>query len=302
MNQKNEPCKPMHSFNLSVAAIKISSTASPDIQSIHDALIDKALDALEWYGARQRTKKLGARIVRSTAILFGALTAIIPSILAMLPDKLLGEFSVIRLNPIATITGIIAATAILFDRFYGFSSSWGRYMVTYQRIQKDLEDFEIEWSKCLTAVSSNNAQTDEHRLSLYELANAFVKKINDAIRAETDAWLSDFKSVIGDVDKSIQTSLAESASATSNSIAKKGAISLSLSNVELLDGAKWTMQLENRNEEEKVGQSTAVLSALDPGMYRVRITATRAGRSVASELVAIVKAGEVVSVKVENLG
>ena len=110
--------------NVEGAGIEPSADAPKGLQDIYNALVLKAEAAMTWYESRQRAKKRGARFVRSAAILLGALTAIIPSIIAMIPDRIsmfgLTDFPVVRLNPIATITGVVAATAILFDRLLRF--------------------------------------------------------------------------------------------------------------------------------------------------------------------------------------
>src|SRR5262245_65358908 len=117
--------------NVDSAAVPSSTNTPKDLQDTYDALVNKATSAMEWYESRQQQKKRGARYTRTAAIVFGALTAIIPSVIALFPDRvtLLGiqDFPTVKLNPIATILGILAATIILFDKFYGFSSSWIRF-------------------------------------------------------------------------------------------------------------------------------------------------------------------------------
>ena len=177
--------------NVAVATIRPSDDTPQGLQEIYDALVAKAESAMAWYESRQRSKKLGARFVRSAAILLGALTAIIPSLIAMMPERIFGDFPVVRLNPIATITGVAAATAILFDKFYGFSSSWGRFITTYQKIQQDLEDFKIGWRRQILKLNSNMPPSDEQILAVYDFLGAFLKAVNDSVRAETSAFTSE---------------------------------------------------------------------------------------------------------------
>lgn len=290
--------------NLKGATIKPSSDAPPGLQEIYDALETKAVNAMKWYESRQRTKKRGARYVRSAAILLGALTAIIPSIIAMMPEhiSIFGfAFPVVRLNPIATITGVSAATAILFDRFYGFSSSWGRYITTYQEIEKSLDDFRIGWRKQILKLNSNMPPTDEQILAVYDFLGAFLKSVNDAVQSETQSWLNEFKGALGDIDKTVEAQKAAAAAEIAAPLAK-GAISVSLIDIAELEESQWTLQLDNRKEEVKIGQSTASIPLLDPGIYKVRIAARRDGKPVAAEYPVRVTAGDVVSLKVDRLG
>lgn len=291
--------------NLRVASAFSAGAMAPapaGLQEIHDALVAKAQEAMAWYEGRQRTKKRGARLVRSAAILFGALTAIIPSLISMMPERILllgNEVASVRLGPIATISGVASATAILFDRFYGFSASWGRYIVTFQRIQQDLEDFRIGWRKQILKLNSNLPPTDEQIFAVYDFLAAFSKSVNDAVRTETEAWLMEFRGSIGDIDKTVGE---QKAAAAAQAIGAKGAISVVLANTERLDDAQWTLQLDNRKEELKVGQSTATIQLLDPGIYKLRVAARREGQPVAYEVPVTVASGAVATVKVDKLG
>ena len=264
--------------NVEGAGIEPSADAPKGLQDIYNALVLKAEAAMTWYESRQRAKKRGARFVRSAAILLGALTAIIPSIIAMIPDRIsmfgLTDFPVVRLNPIATITGVVAATAILFDRFYGFSSSWGRYVTTYQEIQHNLDDFRIGWRKQILKLNSNMPPTDEQILAVYDFLGAFLKSVNDSIRNETQGWLSEFKGALGDIDKAVEAQKAAAVAATSPA-AVKGAISVTLGDFAWLENRRMDLPLDNRKEEIKIGQSTASIPLLDPGIYKLRVAGRR---------------------------
>jgi hypothetical protein len=287
--------------------IGTSDDAPRGLQDIYDALVQKAETAMKWYETRQQAKKRAARYVRSAAILLGALTAVIPSIIAMLPDRIslwnITDFPVVRLNPIATITGVAAATAILFDRFYGFSSSWGRFVTTYQEIQRNLDEFRIGWRKQILKLNSNIPPTDEQVVAVYDFLGAFLNSVNDSIRNETQGWLTEFKVAVDDIDKTVETqkSGAIAAAAAAPAMAK-GAIAVVVNGVDSLEGSQWTLQLDNRREDTKIGQSTASIPLLDPGIYRVRIGGKREGKPVAAEYAVRVTPGEVVSLKVEKLG
>ena len=38
-----------------------------------------------------------------------------------------------------------------------------------------------------------------------------------------------------------------------------------------VDNAGWTLQLDNRKEDIKIGQSSTWISLLDPGIYKLRV-------------------------------
>ena len=186
----------------------IPSDGSAALEDTYKALEQKALVAMRWYEARQRSKKLGARLTRGGAIVLGAVTTIVPSLIAMLPEKLsfwgFHDFPAIKLNPLATILGVLSATTILLDRFYGYSSSWMRYVTTYQEIQTNLEEFRIGWRRHLLKLERHQPPKEEHVLRVYDFFSAFLKSVNDSVRSETQTWLTEFKGLLTDVDKVLE--------------------------------------------------------------------------------------------------
>src|SRR6185369_1540504 len=50
----------------------------------------------------------------------------------------------------------LGGAAIAFDRFFGFSSGWIRYITTEMAIQRTLHEFRIEWARLtLTAATAD---------------------------------------------------------------------------------------------------------------------------------------------------
>ena len=129
--------------NLRTAPISPSQGvgAAPEgLSQVYEALVKKAEEALRWYEVSQRVKRRGAHITRSVAIGFGALAAILPTVVTALPDQL-GDcnYPVVRLNAVATALGVVAGTMILLDKLYGYSSSWIRYATAGEVFEVRLE-------------------------------------------------------------------------------------------------------------------------------------------------------------------
>jgi hypothetical protein len=274
-----------------------AASAPEGLSQVYDALVKKAEEALRWYETSQRAKKRGARVTRGAAIFLGALAAITPSIIAVLPEHL-GDFAVVKLSPIATAIGVLAGTLILLDKLYGFSSSWMRFAVTYQEIQANLEVFKLEWRRRLFELSQGHEPMPEQVSALLDFLTAFLRSVNDSVRAETRDWVVEFKGVLADIDKTLESQRAAALPSQSG----KGALRIELKAVDALDEGRWSLQLENRKEVVKEGQATAVLTSLDPGIYKLRISGLRKGKVVAAEHPVVVKAGEIAQLHVEELG
>lgn len=289
--------------NIRSAAIPKAPDAPRGLDEIYEALVVKAQTAMAWYESRQHRKKLGAHLTRTVAILLGASTAIVPSLIALLPERVAWgstTFASVRLNPVATILGVIAATMILLDKFYGYSSSWMRYVTTYQEIQANLEEFRINWRKQIVKLNSNVPPSDEQIGAMFDFLSAFLKSINESVRVETLAWATEFKGTLADIDRTVAEQKA--AAAMLPPAAPKGALTVAVGWWEKLDDRTWTLQLDNRTPETKVGQSSAAVPLLDPGIYRVRVAGRMNGNVVAAEFTATVKPNEVARVEATTLG
>jgi hypothetical protein len=274
------------------------------LKELYEALVAKAEGAMGWYESRQRDKKVGARRARGTAVFLGTLTTIIPSVIAFFPERVsfwgIQNFAMVRLNPVATVLGVLAGSMILLDKFYGFSSSWMRYVTTYQQIQSSLEEFRVNWRKQIIRLNGNQPPTDEQVLAIYDFLMTFLRSINTAVETETQAWVAEFKGVLGDMDKTVEAQKA--AAQALPAVPTKGAINISVPDFDKLDDRKWTLQLDNRPEEVKEGQSVAAVPLLEPGIYKVRVAGRRAQKIVAAEYTVDVKPGAIFELKVDKLG
>jgi hypothetical protein len=273
------------------------------LEEIYAALVVKAETAMGWYETRQQQKKRGAHYTRGFAIVLGAITAVMPSIIALLPDRVTWHtvtFVSIRLNPLATVTGVAAATMILLDKFYGYSSSWMRYVTTYQEIQANLEEFRINWRKQILKLNSNAPPTDEQVIAVFDFLAAFLQSINDSVRNETQAWVAEFRGTLADIDKTVEAQRV--AAAALPVAAAKGAINVVVAESAKLDDRTWSLQIDNRKEEFKVGQSSAAIPLLDPGIYKIRVAGKLKQVPVAAEFTATVESGKVTTVDVKELG
>src|SRR5688500_2686348 len=87
-------------------------------------------EAVRWYTIAKRTKSRVSSFFRGVAISFGILGGLAPVIAAMVPSTAAaGEPSLQLLVTQAGYLAVgIAAGAVAFDRFYGSSSGWIRYM------------------------------------------------------------------------------------------------------------------------------------------------------------------------------
>jgi SMODS and SLOG-associating 2TM effector domain 2 len=270
--------------NIETAKLVTSVNTDPkSLQPLFDGLVAKADSTLGWYEAHQRRNRNRARAIRATAIALGALTAMIPVLISVLPDGF--AFHGVRpqqLGALATLFGLAAGALVAFDRLFGFSSAWVRYITTYQQLQTVIEKFQLAW--CREQLRAANA------LALLDLLAAFSTAANDLVRNETAAWATEFTKSISDLDRHIESQRAAGQAARP----RTGALKLAVSDVTKLDGGKYMVYVgQDAAGKEYVNSDAAVFDALDEGITPVRVTATLGGKVVNTELLARIEADKI---------
>ena len=146
---------------------------------------DKAIEAIGWYLREKSSKKRASRYLRAAAIVFASAGGVFPLLALAAPDA----------SPSAAwgyVLLALAAACVAFDRFFGVSSGWMRYMLTAQRLQGRLELFQYDWtSVCADAASGGGALTVADRLGLLK---AFTAAVGDLVMRETVEWEREFRS------------------------------------------------------------------------------------------------------------
>lgn len=257
-------------------------------------------EAVRWYTIAKRTKSRVSSIFRGIAISFGILGGLAPVIAAMVPSTVeIGQppFQ-IQIQLLVTQAGYlavgIAAGAVAFDRFYGSSSGWIRYMTAMTKIERLRLEFILDWAKLRRAAP---AIEKAEILKLLERAILFRKELQQVIEDETNAWATEFQASISGLDKYIQDT-RQKAEATLQEMEKQraeqrtqpqtGSLNVDLS-------ADWEGEVEvtvesgppKRTAGRKIG-----FSNLKPGDKSVMATGTKTGKRIEESSVVTIEAGK----------
>jgi hypothetical protein len=139
----------------------------------------------------KRQKARWSRRLRALALILATLGGAVPvvALAAGRPD--LGNWG----YPLLALS----AGAVAYDRFFGYSSAWQRYVATATSLRADLADFQLAWARQLAAIGAQDPDGQAVQ-QLIDLAHAFTKNVNDSVRAETDAWLTDFNTRLAELE------------------------------------------------------------------------------------------------------
>jgi hypothetical protein len=171
----------------------------------------QALDAINWYYEKKKQKNFASRWLRFWAISFTILGGLIPllsaagiveAVLRYYGAKAPGDIHVaeLRFNQFGYILIGLAAGCVAFDRFFGFSSNWMRYIGAAMRIETARVRFAFDWEYLVAPLGANEPTPEEVR-KLLEVIQKFSLDIREAIEQETGAWISEFQTNLAQLDK-----------------------------------------------------------------------------------------------------
>ncbi|MFJ7214792.1 SLATT domain-containing protein [Amycolatopsis sp. NPDC098790] len=149
---------------------------------VYDWAQQVAQDAIDWYLTEKKRKARWSRGLRAAAAILTVLGGVIPvaALTAGRPELGNGGFIMLAL----------AAGCLAYDRFFGYSSSWLRYVAAATKLRAQLNDFQLSWLQETLPARHGPAPGDPH--SLIELVREFVRSLDETIRQETDSWLVEF--------------------------------------------------------------------------------------------------------------
>lgn len=169
------------------------------LENLHRHIISGAVSTSGWYNNAKCAKKYSAIFIRIVAILALAVSGIIPIL-----SQIYAEAGKPLFSPAwASVALAIAATLALFDRYFGFSSGWMRFVATEQQVSQLTREFQIEWEGMKAAWLANNPAgepTGEQIQTTITVFKEFVSKVQNLVKQETDKWIQEFQSAISQID------------------------------------------------------------------------------------------------------
>lgn len=231
--------------------------------------------SIAWYGKQKRQKARMSRLLRGLAILFtiaGGLTPVVAA-LGLTQIPLPGARQVDAGHLGYLLLGL-AAACIGFDKFFGFSSGWMRYLATKMTIERSLSEFRLDWAMMVAKLREKSPTTDQVQLMIQRVKE-FLLTVNTQVEQETQAWVSEFKTNLAEIEK---TAKAQGEST------RPGAIDITLTNgMDTDDG--FTVTLDGM-EIKKIRGTKYQIGYVAPGPHKIAVTGVVKGELLdASELV-----------------
>lgn len=253
------------------------------LQNLRDAVVKKIDVTAGWYMRGKQGRRKFGRAARVGAMVLATLAAAWPTIAEMCRRQetwLLGP-------GLATIFALLAAALLLLDRFFGASTGWVRYIMTGMALNDLRDEFEAAWrleSAAWAGQPEPNIDQTKHAISLLQ---GFITRVNEIVRAETEAWKAEFQTALQQVE--------DYAKAAVRKIEQSG-LKVIIANFDKID-VPWSIAL-NGGTPQPVTSSEKTFT-LTPGHTQIAVEATLSGppkKPVKREEIVMLKAGEVATV------
>lgn len=168
------------------------------IKHFYEMVQVKYQSVINWYLQRKSGKRCAAQWLRCLSIILISLAAAGLAVTAANAGENWARWP----GTISSIFLFIAAGLIAYDRFFGFSSSWIRFILTAITFQKELNRFQIEVNRL--SLLENQNRDEILKLKMEQIQGAYDFLYSE-LQGESHQWAEEFR---GHLDRSI-TELVE---------------------------------------------------------------------------------------------
>ena len=246
------------------------------LDAIYDWAVRAATNNVEWYERKKKPRRLWSQSLRALSIIFAAAGALCPLIDATGitgGELILARWGYVFLAVAASVAG--------FDYYFGHSSGWMRFIVTQISIERALKEFQYDWVILKVQQQENSPANTPIFL---QRAKDFTLQIENIIKQETDAWVTEFQTNITQLEKVLKTEIE---------VRKPGSIKVAVKNCADFD--KILILLNNNPVKELDGVSEGIINTVAPGRYEVTVIGTKGGKESKASKVIEVQAGAMTS-------
>jgi hypothetical protein len=244
------------------------------------SLEERAVEAVSWYLRHKGGPRFASRLLRGLAIAFGVSGGLAPLLSgADLSGEVWGmTWTLPDTDHWGYILIALAGAALLTDRYFGFSSSWMRYMTTQMALQRALEKFQLSWAVWRIQVKGNTPG-DGQQTAAIALLTAFGQEIGDLVDQEFQSWVAQFKEQLAELQAAISKDKTER---------RPGNLVVGIHADSSISGPA-DIYLDNRLVRQ-TDSGSVLLSALNPGSHLVAVKAN--GGALQGSTTVMVEAGQ----------
>ncbi len=253
------------------------------LEKVFKYVSSEAQQAINWYLSKKNSKRIWARILRFAAILATTVAGLIP---------LLSQISIshqkMSVSPAwASVALVVAVALVGFDKFFGFSSAWIRFLTTEVQIRKTLQAFQIDWEIQKAALKGADPSDDQVQDMLIQ-CKTFLAQINVILENEMTSWKQEYQAALKQIDDTAKVQ-AE--------VRELGGANVNITNGDKCDNG-WELTIDGGSSKHYTGKSAA-LSNLTPGIHTIRVEGKVGNKAVQAENVVPIPPGNTIRIELD---
>ena len=290
----------------------ITQSPAEGIRSLFAYVDKEASKAVSWYESAKRKKAPTSRLLRAFAIVLFVLGGLAPIVAGLVGVETADKAAkMVIITQSGYVVLGVAAGLLAFDRYFGFSSGWIRYMTSLATIERLRAEFLFDWTRLLQeAPATIDVGT---KLKFLARAQAFQRGVSEIVEKETAAWVVEFQSSIADLEKVVQAQ-RQAAEANAQAATKQerelrdrikkeeeetvaanrpGAV-----NIEIVgdEGGPYQIFVDGQKVQEASGRSAA-LRDLPKGQHAIEVRGAVDGKPISAAQIIKVEPGGIAQVK-----
>ena len=171
------------------------------LKNLLDHVVAEASEAESWYRRHKDRLSFWSKAIRALAIAFGTAGGLAPIVAGLRFGLITPEFTSL-ISQLGYLLIGVAAGLLAFDRYFGVSSGWLRYVTALTGLQHLKSALLLEWSQLLLAAPVPSSPGE--LLPFLESARAFQLAVVNLVAMETEAWSTEFQSSAADLEKLVR--------------------------------------------------------------------------------------------------
>ncbi len=162
---------------------------------------------IDWYRGKRAAKAALSSTLRFVAGFFFFAGGLVPLLKATLKAEMLQKLP-FDFGESGYLLIAIGGGTVALDKFFGYSTSWIRCITATLAIEKSLEEFRMEWARCLAKLRGGlpaDAQLDQMILT----CETFSLAIRGQVEQETQSWVVEFQNNLVQLERDLEAKANE---------------------------------------------------------------------------------------------
>jgi hypothetical protein len=279
------------SYNISPPGWKAPSWQPDQVPACLDSLreyVEADVEAaIHWYYAKKPWKAWASQLLKFLTLVTTGLGGLLPIVSATgffsrgITDPQQQLFRNLQVNQIGYLCFGLAAAFLAFDKYFGYSTGWMRYITTAMSLETALRNFRLDWARTTSGLAGTTPSGVVLEALLQKIQE-FCVAARMLVEKETQAWVMEFQTNLSQLEKeakaamdsaraAVQTAQKESKTAADST--RPGSIDLAVENVLDTDHG-YTVAVDGEIRKSGVTSKTCVIMNVAPGLHELAVTAT----------------------------